>query len=266
MISGNHVSAEALERYVRGEEGFIVLEAHLESCSLCRAKLTEAVAAKAPHVTRLINDVWSRVDTSMPAGARQRRWIPWLATWATPAMQPWFGMTVLVAALAWVLDHVAMRDSGYPAVLLLAPIAPVLAVAASWARGADPAHELVAATPRAGLYLVLRRTVAVMALVMPTLLAFTLLEADIGAALWMAPCVALTIGTLALGSVIELTRAAYVLIGLWTASVIIPSLVTGVLSEALEPASLPDWIVAIAVCGAVLVTRADAYCRLSRQA
>ena len=61
------------------------------------------------------------------------------------------------------------RPPGPSLLLLLAPVAPLLGVAAAWARGTDPAYELVAATPRAGLYLVLRRTLAVLVVVIPAL-------------------------------------------------------------------------------------------------
>ena len=62
-------------------------------------------------------------------------------------------------------------DAGAPSwVLLAAPVLPLLGVAASWSRALDPAHELVAATPAAGLPLLLWRTLVVLAVVVPAAL------------------------------------------------------------------------------------------------
>ena len=91
--------------------------------------------------------------------------------------------------------------------LLAAPVLPLLGVAASWSRVFDPAYDLVAATPAAGLSLLLRRTAVVLAVIVPAaLLAGVVTDAD-GVATWLLPCLALTAAALALGSVTGLVRA-----------------------------------------------------------
>jgi hypothetical protein len=144
--------------------------------------------------------------------------------------------------------------------LLLAPIAPVACVAAAWARGIDPAHELVAATPRSGLHLVLRRTLAVLVVVIP-LLAVTTWTSPLR---WLLPCLAFTVATLALGGFVGVRRAATGLTTAWAALVIGPSLVTAETPLVLEPAALGIWAAALAAGAAVVRLRADVYLRLDK--
>ena len=70
-------------------------------------------------------------------------------------MVPWLAMVVGVTLVALLLDLSDTGSGEVSLVLLLAPVLPVLGVAASWSRGLDPAYELTASVPRAGLYLVL---------------------------------------------------------------------------------------------------------------
>jgi hypothetical protein len=250
-----HASTELLHDYADGSvlaaDVVWAVEVHLETCAECRARLADEADSVAP----LLDRVWADLEPSPePAPARRGRW---LATWATPAMGPWLAMTALVALLALVADLVIPQP--FPSLaLLLAPIAPVAGVAAAWARGLDPAHELVAATPRAGLYLVLRRTVAVLAVVIP-LLAVTTWTSPLR---WLLPCLAFAAATLALGGFTGVRRAAVVLVGGWAALVIGPSLVTARPPAVLEPAALGVWAAVLVAGAAVVRLRATVYTRL----
>jgi hypothetical protein len=166
-------------------------------------------------------------------------------------------MTAIVTLIALVADRLVAPP--YPSLaLLLAPIAPVAGVAAAWARGLDPAHELVAATPRAGLYLVLRRTLAVLVVVIP-LMAVATWTSPLR---WLLPCLAFTVATLALGGFVGVSRAAVGLITAWAALVVGPSLVSQRLPSVLEPAALGAWA-AVLVAGVIVVRlRATVYTRL----
>lgn len=249
-----HASAELLKRYADGDTSLAAdvvwaVDVHLESCADCRATL----ATNATGVTPLVEQVWAGLepDTTPAPVHRGRR----LVTWATPAMVPWLAMTTLVTLLALVADRVITQP--FPSLaLLLAPIAPVAGVAAAWAKGLDPAHELVAATPRAGLYLVLRRTVAVLVIVIPLMGVATWTSP----LRWLLPCLAFAVVTLALGGFVGVRRAAVGLIAAWSAFVIGPSLVT-----ARPPAVLDEPLVwaAVLVAGvAVVRLRATVYTRL----
>lgn len=250
-----HASTELLRGYADGDDlaadVLWAVEVHLETCADCRARL----AAEAESVTPLLDQVWADLEPAPdPAPARRGRW---LATWATPAMGPWLAMTALVTLLALLADLLILRP--YPSfALLLAPIAPVAGVAAAWGRGLDPVHELVAATPRAGLYLVLRRTVAVLVVVIP-LLAVTTWTSPLR---WLLPCLAFAVATLALGAFTGVRRAAVVLAGGWAALVIGPSLVTARPPAVLEPAALGVWAAVLLAGAAVVRLRAAVYTRL----
>jgi hypothetical protein len=267
-VSGTHVSARLITDYVAGGDGLLstdeewALEAHLESCAACRQRVAEAVAAGAPAVTALLDSVWTNVAVgaaSRPARARSPL-ARWLRTWAAPSMLPWLAMTVLVIGIALVLDRSATAH--LPSlVLLVAPVAPLLGVAAAWGRPTDPMHELIAGTPRSGLRMVLRRTAAVLVVVIPALgLASGFSAAS--PALWLLPCLAFTLGSLALGTVIGVLRAAIVLAEAWVLLVMLPSLLTEHLSPVLTPISLPGWAAVVAAAAVVLRLRASAFHRL----
>lgn len=269
-MSGEHASMQLISRYVLGDvdipgDELFALESHLESCAVCRERLAEVVAERTPAVDSLLRSVWAELELasldSVPVPA-ERRWSRWLSTWASPAMMPWLGMVLFVAAAAFVLGKV--YPTGSSAVLLAAPLLPLLGVAASWSRAIDPAYELVVATPRAGLYLLLRRTLAVLAVVIPVLLVVALLtHASVG--LWLLPCLAFTAGTLALGSVVGVGRAAAGLGLLWMGFVIAPSIAHERLSIVLDPRALPVWGAVLAVAAVVVVVRSRAYTRLGSQ-
>ncbi len=251
----NHLSGELVRRYARGDteipaDQLWALETHLETCADCR----ELLADNSDDLSDLLASVWANVQPDSEP-AKHRR----LSTWVTTSALPWLGMTVLVAILATVLDLFAR--AGPPLVLLLAPIAPVLGVAAAGARGLDPAYELISSTPRAGLYLVLRRTVSVLVVVIPVLV-LAGLSGNVSPALWLLPCLAFSVGTLVLGGWLGMGRAAGGLAAVWALSVVGPSLVQDALPVVLQPVSLPFWGVVVIIGAVVLAVRADAYARL----
>ncbi|HET8642427.1 MAG TPA: zf-HC2 domain-containing protein [Pseudonocardiaceae bacterium] len=256
----DHVSMALLERYATGGQGIAAdtlwaVEAHLEGCAPCRERLGEAVVRRSPEATALLAAVRAKLATEvasspqMPAQATRRvgRWVP-------PGIWPRLAMTIVVIAAALVLDLLG----GGQFVLLVAPVVPLLGVAAVWSAGLDPAHELVVASPRAGLFMVLRRTLAVLLVVIPAL---TVAGALAGAspARWLLPCLVFTAGALALGELIGLRWAASALALVWTAGVIAPSVLAARAPLILEPVSLPYWAGLLAVIAVALVLRRDAY-------
>jgi hypothetical protein len=259
--TGDHVSMAVLKRYASGgppigADLLWAVEAHLESCALCRERLGDVVT---PTTASLLARVHANLGVEL-ARSRQmpnRRWGRRIAEWAPPGLWSRVTMTVLVvgAALGLDLGHITTVPSF---VLLIAPIAPLLGVAAVWSAGVDPAHELVVASPRAGLYLVLRRTLAVLIVVIPALTAAGLL---VGAspARWLLPCLAFTTGTLVLGELIGVHRAAAALALLWSAAVIGPSVLNATTPFLLAQSSLPYWAGLIAAAAAALLLRRNAY-------
>lgn len=261
-----HASIELIRRYARADaiagEVLWSLESHLESCPSCRARLAEEVPVQAPRTAALVDRTWEALAPSLTTGPPvPRRGRLALAGWTSPAMLPWVVGAALVAVLAAAVDSFFAVPGGRPLVLLLAPVIPVLGIASVWTRSLDPAYELVAATPRAGLYLLLRRTVAVLAVVMPVLVAAGLTTGT-SSVVWLLPCLACTAVTLALGSVIRLERAAAVVVTLWSLGVLAPGLLTSQLPVAVAPVAVPVWGAVFAVAAAVLILRARSFVRM----
>jgi hypothetical protein len=252
-----HAGSGLLRRYATNDptlraDAVWAVEVHLETCADCRATLAAQLGPDP-----LLDQVWAGIDLDhepAPAPARRR----WLATWATPAMVPWLATTVLVLVIAFVADLVGSTNVSLA--LLLAPVAPVAGVAAAWARGIDPAHEIVAATPRAGLYLILRRTLAVLVVLIP-LLTLTTWTSPVR---WLLPCLVFTVATLALGGFVGIRRAAVGLLTAWSGLVIAPSLLTATPPAVLEPTALLGWAAALLLCVAVIRLRPTVYMRLER--
>ncbi|MFC3450932.1 zf-HC2 domain-containing protein [Amycolatopsis speibonae] len=263
-----HVSGQLLAGYVHGDGGLAgdeiwAVEAHLEACAECRGRLSEI---SSPTVSALVGDVWAGLGPKLAEagpGRSRSRWAGRLHTWVTPVMLPWLVMIILIPAIGFLLDGAGFIWSGhYSFVQLFSPLLPVLGVAVSWSKGLDPAYELVTSAPRGGFYLVLRRTTAVLAVILPVQ-ALAGWVAGGGFGLGLLPSLAFTTGTLALGGVIGVTRAAYVLAGIWLAVILLPVVASQGRATALDPGLLPVWGVIFALTAVVVVLRRGAFGLLS---
>ncbi|MER5266838.1 zf-HC2 domain-containing protein [Actinosynnema sp. NPDC002837] len=252
-----HPSADSIARYAGGDDlpadVLWAVEAHLETCQTCRLRLADVAP---PQVTALTETVWAGLEPAGPPAHRRHR----LARWATPSLLPWLAMTAFVVLAALSLDGLP-GPSASSAVLLIAPIVPVLGVAAAWSRGMDPAYELVVSTPRAGLQLVLRRTFAVLVAVLPALLLGGWL-AGASPAYWLLPCLGVTAVTLALGGVIGMRRAAVAAACAWAVLVVGPAVVVGGVPGVLAPGAAPVWAAVLVGGAAAVFFRSAAYARL----
>ncbi|MEU6026337.1 zf-HC2 domain-containing protein [Streptomyces tauricus] len=267
-----HASGRVIEGYAHGGTDLAAdevwaVEAHLEACRVCRDRLSAVVAVQVPAVTSLVGAVWSgleprlAVTATMRRGRLQQAWLSRLSRlsrWMTPAMVPWLAMVVAVTLLALLLDLVGVGTGEVSLVLLFAPVLPVLGVAASWARGLDPAYELTASAPRAGLQLVLRRTASVLGVVVPVLLVCGWLT-GVMVAQWLLPCLAFTAATLALGGAVGVTRAAVVLAAGWAVLILAPTLATSRTALALRTDGLPAWALLLVLGTGVVIARRGAY-------
>ncbi|MCE6999437.1 zf-HC2 domain-containing protein [Saccharothrix sp. S26] len=253
-----HPNADSIARYASGgdlpADVLWAVEAHLETCQTCRLRLADAAP---PQVTALTAAVWAELEPSGEPARRRHR----LARWATPALLPWLAMTAFAVLAALALDGLLPAGGVTAAVLLIAPIVPVLGVAAAWSRGMDPAHELVVSTPRAGLQLVLRRTFAVLVVVLPVLLVGGWL-AGASPAYWLLPCLGVTAVALALGGLIGVRRAAITSASSWAVLVIGPAVLGGGVPGVLAPGAAPVWAAVLVGGAAAVFFRSAAYARL----
>ncbi|MGI5440583.1 zf-HC2 domain-containing protein [Streptomyces shenzhenensis] len=272
-MSEEHASMRIIDGYVRGGADIAAdevwaVEAHLEECRVCRDRLSAAVKAQAtaaavrgPDVTALVDTVWSGLEPQLAATVpmpRRRFWSSRMSKWLTPTMVPWLAMVASVTLLALMLDLADTGSGRVSLVLLLAPVLPVLGVAASWSRGLDPAYELTASVPRAGLHLVLRRTTSVLVVLVPVL-SVGGWATGVTAWQWLLPCLAFTSATLALGGVIGVNRAAVVLVTVWAGVIVAPTLATSRTTFALQTDGLSVWGLILALGIGVVIARKGAY-------
>jgi len=229
------------------------VEAHLEGCAECRARLAGLPDAA---LRTLLDQVQVGIDRGVregPRPTRERAWRRRARRWATWAVLPWAALTVAAVLTAFLLDRAFPQRPSL--VLLLAPVAPLAGLAVAWSRRSDPAWEVIAGTARAGLELLLRRTLVVLATVIPPLAVAGWFLGE-SPALWLLPCLTFTATTLLVGSRIGVARAATVLAVGWLVVVAAPALLTERLPVLIRPASLPGWLAAAVVVTALVLLRA----------
>ncbi|MGX1881229.1 zf-HC2 domain-containing protein [Streptomyces sp. NPDC055287] len=201
---------------------------------------------------------------------------------AGPALRgAWVVAVVLVAAGAVGLAYGAGFGGARPLLLALAPLLPLAGVAVSYGRHADPMYEISASTPSGGLRLLLIRTAAVLGVSLPVLTAAgAVLPTDHGvpgAAAWLLPGLALTLGALVLGSYVGCRAATGVVSGAWMLAVALPVVTApggsgfwlpgdlGALPLAPYfdgPLAQGCWAAAAALCAGLLALRRTAFDRL----
>jgi anti-sigma factor RsiW len=288
-MTGWHASDDLVTRYGDGslpEPDAWSLEKHLETCGGCAARVSRAVRETAARV--VLAEVREAVLGAAPAGvrvARQKTAPPEARAarfarllWAAgPAVRgAWLPAVLLVAFGAVALAYGADFTGARPLLLAVAPVVPVAGVALSYGAHADPLHEIAAATPSAGLRLLLTRTAAVLTVSLPLLtLAGVLLPASgaPSAAAWLLPGLALTLASLALAGYVGCRTATAVTGGGWLCAVLLPALaapggrLTARLSEQLSyyldgAAAQSGWAAAAVLCAVLLAARRPAYDRL----
>lgn len=272
MTTTWHPADGAVRAYAHGalpEAESWSVEAHLGACPRCRGLVAHAVAGT--PVAAMVRGVGERLvlppQPSVPAGTRWRR--SWLMARVGPAARgPYLLAVASIAVTAVLLDVLGPQlVSGASWVAALAPVLPALGVAASYGPGADPLHEVTAATPRGGLYLLLWRTLTALVVSVPlaaVLGAGAVLAgssaASVSPSVWLLPALALTTATLALGTVLPLPAAAAVLGSSWLVAVAGPSL-SRQAPVVLEPGFAPLWLTVAGVAGVALVARRGALSR-----
>jgi hypothetical protein len=260
----DHPNPSVISRYAGGdldldEATLWSVEVHLEGCADCRARL----AGSTPEdVLTLLDRVSNGVDQGITAGPApvpaRRRWSAMRHRWLVWQLVPWLTMTAAVLACAVLLQ--VLEPSLPSLVLLLAPVAPLPAVAVAWSRGSDPAWELIATTPSAGLPLLLRRTATVLAVIIP-MLGLATDRTGVSLALALLPCLAFTTTAIALGAFIGVRLAALGLAAAWGSVVAVPAVFTAHLPVVLAPGSLGVWALIVVATAAVAMTRADRFLR-----
>ena len=203
-----HVDEPILARYADGTLGGATLysvEAHLVGCARCRGALSRRVDEGR------LDGIWAGVRDRVDAprqGAVERTLVRLgLPTHvarlliATPSLRPSWILSVAVS-LAFAVVANRLTGAGVLPFLLVAPLVPVIGVAAAFARPVDPVWEIGAATPTGGFRLTMIRAAAVLSVsvALAGLAALGLPEPGWTAVAWLLPSLGLTGLTLALST------------------------------------------------------------------
>jgi hypothetical protein len=195
-----HLDHELAERYTSGQTGRVAaasIEQHLIGCSSCRTLLT-------PYVEPQRSDrIWASVIERVQAPAtrpleRLLRYCGMDASTArllavTPTLRgSWIVGVVFILVLAEL--SASTSSGGIVLFMALAPVLPMISVAAAFGGDMDPSREMVGAAPYPVLRLLLVRTAAVVtSTVVPAAALALLLPASTWLALgWLLPSLALT--------------------------------------------------------------------------
>ncbi|GIJ19401.1 hypothetical protein [Micromonospora lutea] len=266
-MTTTHPTMAQIERYAAGDPGLDepsvwAIEVHLEDCNDCRARLAGGTTVETRALIERVAMNLDREIAAVPVSAgHSRSWSLLRHRWFVGTLLPWLAMTAAVLASAALLGE--LWDGQQWLVLLVAPLAPLPGVAVSWHRRADPAWELIAATPAAGLTTLLRRTAAVLAFVIPAL-ALTGARSGASLALMLLPCLAFTAATLLLGTLVGVRRAAIGLIAIWSLVVIAPSVAAARVPVVLETETAGVWALATVLLTVMAVFRVDGFRRISQ--
>lgn len=219
-----HAEPSALSRYRNGEVPDSIafsIEAHLPSCKSCREALSALVPGS--NTQTVWDDIVAELDAPRPGLAERCLSTLGLPThisrlvMATPSLRLSTGLAMFLAATFALLASTSAGEASRQfAFLVLAPVVPVLAIAAAFT-GPRPAAEIDRATPLGGIGLVLLRSIPVLVVS----LAAVAVAAQFGSrgwsadARWILPSLALSIGTLALSSFAPIGIAGAGLTGIW---------------------------------------------------
>jgi hypothetical protein len=224
-----HAPAELLATYSAGGLDAVLsasLERHLDVCSECRARM------RGHADVSLLDAGWSQVRSRLdepatvgPLRMARRLGLPdstaVLLSAAASLRTAW--LTGSLVALGFALVATLLGDGGtiWP-FLLVAPLVPVLGVAAAYGGPEDPFEALAVTTPYGRGRLVLVRTAAVVVSTLPpaALLGLFVQGPPWVAAAWLGPALAMVPIQLALSAYVGPWPAAAMLTLLWTGIVL----------------------------------------------
>jgi hypothetical protein len=204
-----HADASVLAAYVSGSLDAVngaSVEQHLIACGQCRGAIAGLVDSGD------LTTGWDRVQDaverpSLPAPIRLARALGLreptavLLTASASLRTAWVSSSVVALGFAFLASRLAEDDVLWP-FLLIAPLIPVLGVAASYGPATDPLETLIITSPYGRARLILVRTLAVLTASLPVafLLGLALPGPQWVAAAWLGPAIAMIPVLLALAS------------------------------------------------------------------
>lgn len=229
MTTTWHVHDDLLAAYVAGQLDAVVgasVEQHLTRCADCRASTTPLVDPQLlARGWDAIRDTVQSPVLPLPVRLARRCGLPEptavLLAAATSLRTAWVVGSFVALGFATLAVMLAGGQLLAP-FLLVAPLVPVIGVAAAYGPQQDPLETLVVTAPYGRTRLILVRTLAVLATVLPftVLLGFFLPGPAWLAAAWLGPAVALVPTLLALSSFVGPRTGAGVVTLAWSAVVV----------------------------------------------
>ncbi|MFK3983876.1 hypothetical protein ACI2K4_26280 [Micromonospora sp. NPDC050397] len=199
-----HVPDDELGRYADGglpPPLFWSADAHLLVCADCRSRLS-AVGDPEP-----VREGWARLDAALdaPVPGPVERLLLRLAvpdhTARLLAATPVLRLSWLIAVAVTLLLTITLANLAHPLVFLaVAPLLPLVGVAASYGPRVDPTYEITVVAPTHSFRLLLLRTAAVLTATTGLSALASLGLPDYGLRMlgWFLPALALTLLSLAL--------------------------------------------------------------------
>jgi hypothetical protein len=268
-----HLDEGTLRAYVDGHPLTVVgasVESHLLECPDCRghlgtlmprATVDRAWTAIRAHVEAPRPSVAERVLRRLGSSAESARLLV-----AVPAFRGAWLLGLITVTLFASVAGLSAGEYGLTVFLIVAPLAPVAGVAASFGGEADPCHELATVAPYSATRLLLLRTAGVLATSLPlTLLAGLALPvpAWVGVA-WLTPAAAGVALTLLLSPLVGTTVPSAVLGACWSVGVVSAARFSEPL-EVVEPAMQLFFTAVTLVAVGALVLRQPSFEHLGRQ-
>lgn len=226
--SGWHLDETTLRAYADGHPLSVVgpsVEAHLVECPQCRGRLGGVVSHES------VDRAWVAIRTHIEAPRRtaSERLMGWFGVSgesarllsAVPAFRGAWLLGVLTVTLFAGIAALVAGEYGLSLFLIVAPLAPVAGVAASFGGNADPSRELAIVTPYPATRMLMLRTGGVLATSIPVMVLFGLVvpgPAWLGVA-WLTPAAAGVILTLLLAPVFGSTLTGSTLGACWSLGV-----------------------------------------------
>ena len=225
-MTGWHLGDDTLRRYVERTDSLAEgasVEQHLLSCEQCRGRVNAAagvidLAAVWDRTRDTVEvprpSVFERLLRGAGLPAHEAR----LVAVASAFRGVWLtGVTAVLAfaALAAAVGH----TRGLWLFLAVAPLAPCLVVASSYDPWLDPALEPELVTPYPALRLIMLRTIAVLALALPSVVLLGLVIPGEAPFAWLLPAVGFVAVVLAASTWFSPLRSAMAVSSVWLAVV-----------------------------------------------
>ena len=228
---GWHADPELLSSYLAGALDAVTaasVEEHVGRCETCRAAVGNLLEPQLVERTWAgIRDAVERPPLPYPQRLARRCGLPEptavLLAAAASLRGAWLVGAFLSVSFATMAAYLSDGTALAP-FLLVAPLAPVLGVAAAYGPRQDPLEALIATAPYGRTKLILLRTIAVLVSVLPVtaLLGLAIPGPPWIAAAWLGPALALVPVLLALAGFVG-PRAAATIVTIGWSSVVVAS-------------------------------------------